>query len=291
MRSCSETDNETMWQVRTSFRIQGSDVTHVICWCDIPHIKLSLLPDLLVLCISLSLLLNTISHCFENLQNKMATTPQINSGIVTADHAYPNGSTGAPSQASQNSVPPHANQNHTLAPNHESVPPGGAGGARPFPPSNQHGNGVVGGETKPQLPSRNGAGAVGHQGVVSGNDGVYPDAAGAGNGIGNGGAMHHPGYDSTGTGVHSSGGIGNGTTTTTTTTATAPVDNRSTGSKVKGVAAAIHGMGEALRGTFNREVDRAFGDVCSSFSLFFLSSSPFTQLSIHLLHFPSFHVV
>jgi len=51
------------------------------------------------------------------------------------------------------------------------------------------------------------------------------------------------------------------------TTGEAPVDNRTTGAKVKesasgvkGLAAAVHGAGEALRGTFNKEVDRAFGD-------------------------------
>ena len=48
------------------------------------------------------------------------------------------------------------------------------------------------------------------------------------------------------------------------------MDNRTTGAKVKesasgvkGLAAAVHGAGEALRGTFNKEVDRAFGDVCA----------------------------
>lgn len=46
------------------------------------------------------------------------------------------------------------------------------------------------------------------------------------------------------------------------------VDERSTGAKVKGVAAAIHGAGEVARGTFNREVDRAFGDVRCPFYLF-----------------------
>jgi hypothetical protein len=48
------------------------------------------------------------------------------------------------------------------------------------------------------------------------------------------------------------------------------VDNRTTGAKikesasgVKGLVAAVHGAGEALRGNFNKEVDRAFGDVCA----------------------------
>ena len=63
-------------------------------------------------------------------------------------------------------------------------------------------------------------------------------------------------------------GAGMGTTGTTGTTGEMS-DNRSRGAKVKegasgvkGMVAAVHGVGEKIRGEFNSGVDRAFNEVC-----------------------------
>lgn len=212
----------------------------------------------------------------------MATNPTIDSGIVSADYAYPNSSTNptttaAPSQATQTTSSFPSHRDHTLAP-HQEFASHSTDRRQPFQSAH---HGIT--EQKPPLPSRegqdpfqvgtgvsrNGNSTVGEgDRVVSGTDQYYPDSnATSLNSTSNGGhhngVTHHEGLTSSGVAAtrgtaHTNDGM--------TSTGTRTVDNRSTGEKVKGVAAAIHGTGEAIRGTFNREVDRAFGDVCYPYS-------------------------
>lgn len=93
------------------------------------------------------------------------------------------------------------------------------------------------------------------------------------------------------------GSVGTNEAHTGTTAPATGSDNRSTGNKVKetasgvkGLVAAVHGAGETLRGTFNREVDRAFHDVCVPTSSSSSSSLPPSSSSSELV-FPHLGVL
>jgi len=73
---------------------------------------------------------------------------------------------------------------------------------------------------------------------------------------------NHTGATGTATGTATNAGVGaaGNTTTTTGTGPTAGTKIREGASGVKGVLAAVHGAGEALRGNFNAAVDRTFDE-------------------------------
>jgi hypothetical protein len=65
-------------------------------------------------------------------------------------------------------------------------------------------------------------------------------------------------YEGTGTSQY-------GNNIESTTSGTAGQHGTSHGGGVKGIAAAVHGAGEKIRGTFNKGVDAAAGEVCLPF--------------------------
>jgi len=131
----------------------------------------------------------------------------------------------------------------------------------------------------PPLPPREDGGPVQHMPMRTDGIGNADSGAGVGAGVESHGPPHlrrgdyasgaagentqthaghntHPETTSTGANVNAGSGAGG-----------AGVEKRSTGAKVresasgvKGLVAAVHGAGETLRGTFNKEVDRAFHD-------------------------------
>lgn len=154
----------------------------------------------------------------------------------------------------------------------------GTGRQRPFPAMSEGQHGVAGGEAPP-LPPRDGDGGVEGErdGVRSerrhpsphSTVGEQPHIAGLHRGDYASGA--HPHNTTTEHTAPLAPGLGNashgGTQGRTTAENPFGTSRHSTGEKVhegasgvKGIVAAVHGAGEALRGTFNREVDRAFHD-------------------------------
>jgi len=151
----------------------------------------------------------------------------------------------------------------------------------------------------PPLPPREDGGPVQHMPMRTDGIGNADSGAGVGAGVESHGPPHlrrgdyasgaagentqthaghntHPETTSTGANVNAGSGAGG-----------AGVEKRSTGAKVresasgvKGLVAAVHGAGETLRGTFNKEVDRAFHDVCDpSSSSSFPSALPSASCS------------
>jgi len=203
------------------------------------------------------------------------TNPTIDSGIVEAppvsnhnNTRHQTSLTAAPSQATQDGIQTYGKEtNHRQLHAQANDPETGvaetrhAGGRRPFQPT-------VGGESvAPPLPARDDAGrvegfeslGVEHHGPTNLRRGDYASGASGAGDVGAhetpAGNRVYPETSSTGTGAGAGAGVGTGT------------ENRSTGAKVresasgaKGLVAAVHGAGETLRGTFNREVDRAFHD-------------------------------
>jgi len=202
--------------------------------------------------------------------------PVIDSGIVEApqpsDSRYPNpnpSANPAPSQASMNghgigghqpaaasAVPPHLGNERA---NFE------VGQAPPHQPGNYDQMSAAQGQASPHLPPRD-------QGqdpfnVTPGgvNEPHIPHTRRDDYASGGGTQQHAPINQASSTNP-TSGVVNEGYISGPTSTG-AGTDNRSTGAKVKesasgvkGLVAAVHGAGETLRGTFNKEVDRAFND-------------------------------
>jgi len=233
--------------------------------------------------------------------------PTIDSGVVNAplstDPRYPTNTSqtqqAAPSQATASQP---ASSQPQFPPSDETYNPRAT---RKSNPMMRAGEAVAGGPVPghhPQHGNGTGNGPVhyGQTGVSEWGNGGAPmryDGTGTSNlrtDVGGNTNTAEAGY--AGTGTTTGNGVGNSTTGTghgaggaTTSTGYGngnAVDNRTTSAKVKesasgvkGLAAAVHGVGETLRGEFNAGVDGLVGDVCS---LSFINPFP-SPSSLYLL--------